>query len=219
MLRNATRVLLSTLALGAVVAATSSGTANATDPSSGSTTTTTTDHTVRRVVRPSTPLGAPAQGYTVRRASGSVSCSDQATTSFDAGVDICFPTAYYLPSCWKSGNHTALCLRHVTDRRLVRIRYAGAFTTKPAVRHPSPQGLTLIGGATCDIRIGGAWGYPPSHPTWVGWYSCTNGAVYGPPSGDGIDRTQPIWRVHVLRSDGTLVTRRVAKATYVGNAD
>lgn len=218
MLRNATRVLLSALALGAVVAATSSGTANATDPSATTTTTRTLDHTSRHVVRPVTSTGHAATGYTVHRASGSTSCSSQATTSVSARVDTCYPTAYYLPSCWKSADHTALCLRYVSDTRLVRIRYTGTFLAKPAVRHPSPQRLTLLGGATCDIRIGGAWGVPPGHPTWLGWYSCTNGSVYGPPDGDGVDRSQPVWRVHIMRSDGTMVTRRVAKATYVGTA-
>ncbi|HJQ07474.1 MAG TPA: hypothetical protein VJ872_18635 [Nocardioides sp.] len=214
MLRNATRVLLSTLALGAVVAATSSGTANATDPSRAST----LDHTARAVVRPVTSTGSPAAGYTVHREAGSTSCSDQATTSVSAAVDTCFPTAYYFPSCWKSTNHTALCLRHVSDTRLVRIRYSGTFAAKPAVQRPSPQRLTLVGGGTCDIRIGGAWGVVPGHPDWVGWYSCTNGSVYGSPTGDGVNRSRPVWRVHLVGSDGTLVTRRVAKATYVGTA-
>ncbi|GAB4006311.1 hypothetical protein [Nocardioides ultimimeridianus] len=215
MLRNATRVLLSTLALGAVVAATSGGTANATDPRAA---TRTLDHTARAVVRPVTSTGTAAAGYTVHREAGSTSCWSQATTSVSGKVDTCYPTAYYFPSCWKSANHTALCLRYVSDTELVRIRYSGTFAAKRPVLHPSPQRLTLLGGATCDIRIGGAWGVPPTHPNWVGWYSCTNGSVYGPPDGDGVDRSQPVWRVHIMGKDGSLVTRRVAKATYVGTA-
>ncbi|HWU23209.1 MAG TPA: hypothetical protein VN088_16845 [Nocardioides sp.] len=214
MLRNATRVLLSALALGAVVAATSSGTANATDPSA----TRALDHTARHVVRPVTTAGRPVTGYTVHRESGSTSCWGQATTSVSAKVDTCYPTAYYFPSCWKSTDHTALCLRYVSDTELVRVRYSGTFAAKPAVRHPSPQRLTLLNGATCDIRIGGAWGVVPGHPSWVGFYSCTNGPVYGPPSGDGVDRSHPVWRIHLVRGDGSVVTRRVAKATYVGTA-
>ncbi|WP_460789637.1 hypothetical protein [Nocardioides maradonensis] len=213
-MRNATRVLLSTLALGAVVAAASSGTANATDQTRAST----LDHTARAVVRPVTSAGTPVAGYTVHREAGSTDCSFQATTSVSGKVDTCLPTAYYFPSCWKSANHTALCLRHVSDTRLVRIRYSGTFAARTAVRHPSPQRLRLVGGATCDVRIGGAWGVVPSHPDWVGWYSCTNGSVYGPPDGDGVDRSEPVWRVHLVTNDGTVVTRRVAKATYVGTA-
>lgn len=214
MLRNATRVLLSTLALGAVVAATSSGTANATDPDARAS----IDHTSRVVVRPVTAMGRAASGYTVHRESGPLTCRDQSPTAVDPGIDTCYPSALYTPACWKSWNHTALCLRRVADTGLVRIRYSGAFAHHAVAQRRSPQGMRLLGGATCEIRIGGAWGSPPSHPSWVGWYSCTNGSVYGPPSGDGIDRSQPIWRVHILRTDGTMVTRRVARATYVGTA-
>ena len=47
---------------------------------------------------------------------------------------------------------------------------------------------TSAGGQQCDVRVGGAWGTLPSHPHWVGFYSCAHGSVYGPASGDGIDR-------------------------------
>jgi hypothetical protein len=165
-----------------------------------------------------TSAGAPAAGYTVSRESGAATCDGQAVTAVDPGIDTCFPSAAYLPSCWRSTRHTVLCLRAVAERRLVRMRYSGSYVSQGVLRRRSPQALTLTNGATCTIRVGGAWGQAPGHPTWLGFYSCSNGAVYGPPDGDGIDRSQPVWRVHLLRSDGSVVTRRVARATYVGNA-
>lgn len=213
MSRIATRVLLSTFALAAVVAASSAGSADATGSPAP-----TVDHTTRIVLRPVTTTGTAAPGYAVHREPGSVDCSDQSVSAVDRGIDTCYPTAMYVPSCWKSSNHTVLCLRSVSDTRLVRVRYSGAFVNHAAVKVRSPQGLRLVGGGTCSIRIGGAWGQAPGHPTWLGFYACGNGALYGPPDGDGIDRSQPVWRVHVLHSDGSIVTRRVAVATYVGTA-
>lgn len=214
MLRTVPRLLLIALTLGAAVAAGTGSAAHAGDGNGPSA----PPKTGRVVVRPVTASGTAADGFTVRRVSGPASCEDQAATAVDPGIDICFPSALYVPSCWKSSNHTVLCLRNVTDTRLVRVRYSGTFVRHAAVRRPSPQGLRLTNGAVCGIRVGGAWGQAPGHPDWVGFYSCSNGAVYGPPDGDGVDRSHAQWRVHVLRADGTVVTRTVATATYVGTA-
>ena len=57
-----------------------------------------------------------------------------------------------------------------------------------------------------------------SHPRWLGFYSCAHGSVYGPASGDGIDRAHPVWTVHEWLS-GTkdrLVRHRVSTAYFVG---
>lgn len=180
--------------------------------------TSTLDHTIRKVVRPVDATGHAVAGYTVSRDAGSVTCAAPATTGVDRGIDICFPTAYYVPSCWRSRNRTVLCLRDVSKKQLVRIGYTGTYPVKPAPRVPSPQAMTLANGATCMIRVGGAWGVVPSHPDWVGFYSCSNGSIYGPADGDGVDRSQPVWRVHIFGKDGTVVTRRVARATYAGTA-
>jgi hypothetical protein len=180
--------------------------------------TTAVDHTAQKVVRPVDGTGHAVTGYTVHRESGSVSCDGQAATGVSRGIDACFPSAYYVPSCWRSRNHTVLCLRDVATKELVRISYSGTYPVQRAVRRPSPQAMTLTNGVTCSIRVGGAWGDAPGHPDWVGFYSCTSGAVYGPGDGDGVDRSQPVWRVHLLRNDGTVVTRRVARATFVGTA-
>lgn len=213
MLRSPARLLLASLALGAVAVTAAAPLAHAGDGNGPSA----PPRTERVVVRPVTASGTPAAGYTVRRESGTASCTDQAATAVDAHIDICFPSAMYVPSCWKSSDHTALCLRNVADKRLVRVRYSGAFGTHPAVSRRSPQGLRLTNGATCSIRVGGAWGQAPGHPGWVGFYSCTNGSVYGPPTGDGIMRAQP-WHVRIMRPDGSIVIRQVRTATYVGTA-
>lgn len=177
------------------------------------------DRTERVVVRPVTADGHAAPGWTVHRERlGGIDCWGSSVSAVDDGIAICGPSAAYLPSCWKSRRHTVLCLRLVTDDVLVRVRRSGAYPDTPAPAEPTPQGLLLANGQRCAIRVGGAWGTVPDHPDWVGFYSCERGDLYGPPNGDGINRHHPVWRVHLVRADGTVVTRRVEQATYVGNA-
>jgi hypothetical protein len=173
------------------------------------------------VVRPVDTNGKPAAGWTVgRERHSSVSCDGAAPAAVDDGILECFPSAEYLPACWKSHHHTALCLRDARTTSLVRVHYTGRFGTATAPAQPSPQNLDLADGEKCGIRVGGAWGRLPSHPHWVGFYSCTKGSVYGSPSGDGVDRSRPRWTVHVWRS-GTkdrVTTRGVDTAYFVGTA-
>ena len=177
--------------------------------------------TARVVVRPVDATGHAVAGWTVHRVRGvSVQCDGPAPAAVDDGIGACFPTAVYLPACWKSHHHTALCLRDARTQKLVRVRYTGSFGSPVAPSHATPQDLDLAAGQQCAIRFGGAWGQLPSHPNWVGFDSCANGSVYGPASGDGIDRSAPLWTVHLWKS-GTrqrVVTRAVATAYYVGTA-
>ncbi len=178
-------------------------------------------HTHRVVVRPVDATGRAVTGWHVTSETGSsVSCGGAAPAAVSRDILECFPTAEYLPACWKSTHHTVLCLRDARTRKLVRVHYSGTFGSATAPKRPSPQDLDLAGGQTCDIRIGGAWGVLPSHPRWVGFYSCTKGSVYGPPSGDGVNRSHPVWTVHVWKT-GTkerVDTRRVSTAYFVGTA-
>jgi hypothetical protein len=180
-----------------------------------------TPHTARVVVRPVDATGHAVAGWTVHRERGvSVQCDGPAPAALDDGIGECFPTAEYLPACWKSHHHTVLCLRDARTRTLVRVRYTGSFVTPTAPARATPQDLDLAGGQQCAIRFGGAWSQLPSHPNWLGFDSCAHGSVYGPASGDGIDRSAPLWTVHVWKS-GTkqrVVTRDVATAYYVGTA-
>jgi hypothetical protein len=179
------------------------------------------EHTYRMVVRPVDATGHPVAGWTVTRERViSVQCDGPAPAAVDDGIGACFPAAAYLPACWRSRHHTVLCLRDARTQELVRVRYTGAFGAPTAPAHASPQDLDLAGGQHCSIRIGGAWGQLPSRPRWLGFDSCTTGSVYGPASGDGIDRSNPLWTVHVWKS-GTkqhVVTRAVGTAYYVGTA-
>lgn len=178
------------------------------------------DHTRVRVVRPVRATGRAVSGYTVHRESGSLDCGDQSPYSVSAHVDICFPSAAYTPSCWKAVDHTALCLRDVEQKQLVRFRYSGTFAAQRALPRSSrlPQGLRLADGERCWVRVGGAWGQAPGHPSWVGWYSCDHGTLWGSASSRGIDRSQPVWTVHELLADNSVVTRKVRTAAYVGTA-
>jgi hypothetical protein len=125
-------------------------------------------------------------------------------------------------SCWKSRNHTVLCLRDPQKKQLVRIRYSGPITPAArAPRRPSPQALTLFTGSYCEIRDGGAWAMIKGHPNWFGHYSCTHNAIYG--RGDGINRTFNPWTVHVVNNPNNntpnaIAVRRVRTAYYVGTA-
>lgn len=176
-------------------------------------------HTVRVVVRPVDRSGNPVTGWSVRRETGTtVSCQGSASAAVDDDILACFPTAAYLPACWKSHHHTALCLRDARRHRLVRVRYSGGFAPASAPGHPSPQDLTLAHGQPCQLRVGGAWAQLPSHPTWLGFYSCRHGSVYGPASGDGVDRSARLWTVRLWRSGttDTVVRRAIARAYFVG---
>jgi hypothetical protein len=177
-------------------------------------------HTDQVVIRPVDAHGHPAAGWTVVHEKGSVSCDGTSPGAVDDGIAECFPTAVYLPSCWKSHHHTVLCLRDARTTKLVRVHYTGQFPSAVAPTRPTPQNLDLVGGQTCDIRIGGAWGELPSHPNWVGFDSCTKGSVYGPPSGDGVKRGGTAWTVRVWKS-GTkqqVVTKTIGTAYVVGTA-
>jgi hypothetical protein len=180
--------------------------------------------TQRTVVRPVTAAGRPAPGWTVSRLKGAVTCSGRSPSSVDPGVASCYPTAFALRACWKSQDHTALCVRDARVQRLVRVRYTGAFPA--AVKAPpfiAPMDLELTNGNACLVRDGGAWGSPPQHPRWVGYYSCEHGSVYGPDDYRwGITRSTQPWQVHVWRSPegraGSIVVRDVARTWYVGTA-
>lgn len=147
-------------------------------------------------------------------------CGDGSPVAVDDGIAICSPSAAYLPACWKSTDSTALCLRNATDKVLVRLPYTGAWgnPTKPSVT--SPLNMRLADGDRCQIRVGGAWGTVPEHPDWLGFASCTkDGDVFGPASGDGIDRSTKSWTA-TLYNERTqkLSTQHVAVAYLVGTA-
>lgn len=174
--------------------------------------------THRAVVRPVTSDGQPASGWTVKRLRGRASCWGTSPSAVQSGIATCSPSALYLPSCWESTGQTVLCLQDPAARVLVRVRYTGSYPQTAAPTRPEPQGLVLGDGEHCRIRVGGAWGTVPGHPRWVGFYSCDGGDVYGSRRSGGIDRSAPVWQVHLVDEDNTVTTRRVRSVTYVGTA-
>lgn len=177
------------------------------------------------VVRPVTASGKPVAGYTVKNESMTVSCgSDASLAATDDNIASCGASAAYLPACWKSTNNTALCLRDATEKVLVRVDLGEGFGV-PAWgapkknAHPSPLTMKLADGQKCKIRVGGAWGQVPQHPSWMGFAFCDKGDVYGPPNGDGIDRSTSPWTVQIYKYQNRTVTpQHVAVAYLVGTA-
>jgi hypothetical protein len=172
------------------------------------------------VVRPVRADGTPVPGWIVHRERGRAFCDAASPAAVRPGIVSCSPSAAYLPACWRSGHHTVLCLRDPSVHELVRMRYAGRFpqVAKPAVA--SPLAMRLFDGASCQIRVGGAWGVPPDHPHWVGFYSCdVGGDIYGPRADDGIIRTRPLWWVRQLDDGLKDVHHRAVRTAYlVGTA-
>jgi hypothetical protein len=174
------------------------------------------------VVRPVHANGTPAPGYrVVGESDGTFTCTDgPSPVAVDPNIRFCGPSATYTVACWKSANHTVLCLRDARARTLYRIHYSGSFRPVAKPTKPSPQDILLANGHKCLIRDGGAWSIVPSHPSWVGFYSCTGrvGDVYGPASGNGINRTTSHWTVETFATDHSITKRYITIAYYVGTA-
>lgn len=179
-------------------------------------------HTQKIVVRPVHSNGTPVAGYSVSHESiPGFTCSGASSGAVDPNIEWCGYSATYTVACWKSSNHTVLCLRDPMRKHLVRIRYQGAFIPAAAPRHPSPQALALFSGNYCTVRDGGAWSDIAGHPNWYGTYGCQGNAVYG--TGDGINRSVDPWTVHLVNNPANntphaIVVRAVMRAFYVGTA-
>lgn len=176
-------------------------------------------------VRPVTESGRPASGWTATSSSTRVTCSGTASSAVNPGIAACYPTALGLTACFRSTVHTVLCVRDVTDKRLVRLTFTGRYPTGVAApARPTPAATDLTDGRRCLVRTGGAWGSPKQHPDWVGFSSCTGqAATYGSGLGNGVDARTSAWTVRLWRTavdpEGRdLVTRRVTRAWFVGIA-
>jgi hypothetical protein len=183
---------------------------------------TTSARTRQVVVRPVHADGTPVAGYTVRTEhwGSDFTCHDQSLSAVDTGIDQCGSTASNTGACWRSTHHTVLCLRLPRVKQLVRIPYYGTFTRTGPLTRKAPASMVLPDDVVCHVRLGGAWSSPPSHPSWVGWDYCTTRLVYGPRTSDyGIDRTHPVWTVHLLNTSLTAEHVTPVEAAYfVGTA-
>lgn len=179
-------------------------------------------HTQKIVVRPVHADGTPVAGYTVSHETiAGFTCSGPSSGAVDNNIEYCGFASTYTVACWKSTNHTVLCLRDPLQKHLVRITYQGSFHPTAKPQYPSPQSLTLFTGNYCLVRDGGAWPLINGHPNWNGYYGCRNNGLYGT-GRDGIDRSVNPWLVHVVNNPnggpGSIVNRRVKLAYYVGTA-
>jgi hypothetical protein len=180
--------------------------------------------TERVTVRPVTSAGDPAAGFSVTNEDqDSFTCTGETSpVAVSPNIRFCGYSATDTVACWKSSvPATVLCLRNPLTKKLVRIKYTGAFAPTAAPAHPAPQALVLNDDDQCQIRDGGAWATVPSQPTWVGWYYCASGKnIYGPMSGNGIDETSLTWAVHAVAPSGIgpITTHSVTTAYYVGTA-
>ena len=209
------------LALVPVIAASCAALALAAGPASAQAS---AGHTVGHIVRPVHRDGTPGAGYTVQREHiPGFTCNEgPSPVAVDNNIRFCGPSVTYTVACWKSRNHTVLCLRDPRKKVLARIRYVGTFRPVRALDKPSPQALTLFSGAYCLIRDGGAWAQVKGHPHWFGDYSCSNGAFLYGRGRDGIVRSQEPWQVHMVwfhkNGTQTIRTRQIRHAYYVGTA-
>jgi hypothetical protein len=179
------------------------------------------------VIRPVDQAGRPAPGFTVTNDTKRIfGCapfgkSEPSVVAVNANIMWCGSSADYAVACWQAANPShALCFRDPWSREIAE---SSMTTSNPPgttpLSQPKPMGLLLSDGDHCQIRDGGAWSSPVTHPTWVGYYFCTkNHFIYGPkvPGGDGIDHTTPMWTVQVGSGEGPLSVRRVVTAYYVG---
>jgi hypothetical protein len=175
-------------------------------------------------VRPVTASGAPVRGYSVHlgRDVPGFRCWRASSYAVSPNIRQCGTGAGSAASCWKSSNHTVLCLRDPQVRRLVRMTYRGSFGAVNPTAHPDPQSLVLENREHCVANLSGASPVVYGHPRWSDWYDCDHSAVYGPNSNHGIMRTQPLWGVREVMHAGTarqsITTRPVTSAYFVGTA-
>jgi hypothetical protein len=188
--------------------------------------TTTAPPTVKVVVRPVTSTGHVRAGFAVSgEPSGQVNCTfvNPSVGAVNRNIEECSPAAEYAIACWKAAApHRVLCMRNPRSKHVVRIPRAGAFAptdVAPAAQR-APLVMRLGDDDVCAIRIGGTYGTLPGHPNLFATYICNHdGAVWASPSAPhrGVNETNPVWTVRTAHAGShTLVTRRVAKAWFVG---
>lgn len=186
-------------------------------------------NTDKQIVRPVTAQGEPARGWSVQaeEAPGDFRCVGASPVAVDRGIVTCGRATDFTIACWKSTNHTVLCLRDPQVKRLARIAYEGSFPSEPATDSPIPLEVDLKYYGMCLVRDGGPTLAPPSQPTWAATYACTStkhgsGYLFGAASQPGgIDQTKHLWVVHWKnehRRNAKLVEDRVVTAYLVGNA-
>lgn len=224
-MRSLNMIALPMIALGAALVLITGCTAQTLSTSSTEGSAGATDQVV---IRPVSPAGLPAAGFTVT--DDSVITIDCGTTppnarpslvAVDDNIISCSPSSAYAVACWKDPSpSTVICYRDPWRVDLVRMPSNGDVPEVPAPSEAQPLGLLLGDGERCLLRSGGVWNDLAQRPDWYGTYSCTGADAVWAGSSDGIDRSSPRWTVEVASISGTgpLKTRDVVKAYYVGTA-
>jgi hypothetical protein len=213
------RRLVLVLALGSVLAATSTYGADAAQ-SSGR-------HTQRVVSRPVTAAGRPAPGYRVTvETSPRLDCSagEPSPVAVDQDIVYCTPDYADAVACWKSSSaHHVLCLRDARHKTLVKLRVSGPTAGTSALPKRAPLDVQLNSGVTCALRVGGAGTSLKQHPSWSIFYFCSHGlAIWAPLNATnwGLNRAHPVWTAHVAASSGgkRVAKRGLSRTWFVGTA-
>lgn len=192
------------------------------------TTASTSKPTVKVVVRPVTSTGHARPGFTVTaERSGRVDCSEANPSpgAVSRNIEWCSPSVEDAVACWKAATARprVLCMRDPRRAKLARIPRSGKFAATGLAprRDRAPLVIRLRDGDHCSIRDGGTSSQLRSHPNWYVTYYCVHdGAVWAPLSAphSGINESSATWTVRTAPASGQgkLVTRRVAKAWFVG---
>ncbi|WP_181063627.1 esterase/lipase family protein [Nocardia nova] len=179
------------------------------------------------VLRPFDRAGKLAAGWALDdRTTGTIDCrfASPSPSAVDPGIQECAPVAAEADSCLITPQATtAFCLENPFAPTIVRNAITGqTHTDSPATEFPVPIGIILDDGTTCRRRIGGSWPTTDAKPDYVGYYNCSQGAkfraVWGPPDGNGITKTESGWIVETGGEHGSLTTHKITEALFVGVA-
>lgn len=201
----------------------------ASQPSTTFTSAAPTAATERVVIRPVTPSGLPAPGFSVTEDdSVTVDCGAApleprpSPVAVDDDILACLPSSAYAVACWQDPSPSSVvCYRDPWTKSLVRMPTVGGVPAASAPPQAQPLGLLLSDGDRCRIRSGGVWNDLARHTGWYGTYSCEGAEAVWAESADGIDRSAPQWTVDVasISGAGPLRTRGVVTAYFVGTQD
>lgn len=180
--------------------------------------------TARVVIRPVTAAGRAAPGFRVTNGGSFVDCSFSAPSpvAVSRNIDFCSPDAADPVACWKAAApHQVLCFIDARHKHLIRWRLQSSFAVTRAPKRPAPLDVRLATGTYCQLNSGGAGDRLRGHPNWAEAYICGNGqAIWAPQTAQtlGVNMNTRLWTVRVAPQSGKgrLITRRVARAWFVG---
>jgi hypothetical protein len=112
------------------------------------------------------------------------------------------------------------CLQNPFGKQLAQLPLTNtSLPAAPGLAVASPIGLSLDDGAHCLIRDGGSWPSLPTHPDWIGTYSCNtpDDRILWATDSDGVNRANRTWTVTSTGKSNTLVLHAITVAYFAGN--